>query len=263
MTTAGRGVRSVEVGAHLLDVLAHHSEPLMLRDLARKAGIAPAQAHTYLASLRALDLVEQEPASSRYRLGPAALELGIARMRSIDPIRLAQATAVALSEETGLAVALVVWGSFGPTVIQVIEGPDQIHINTRAGTVYSLTGTASGRVFAAHLPEAMVEKALADEKRERGQTNRVGTPSALSKAERQRIRDLGFATVSPPPVPSVNALAAPVFDHAGQIQMTITLIGAASMLDNSEESAFLAPLSEAALTISRGLGYEPAGDIAE
>ena len=109
----------------------------------------------------------------------------------------------------------------------------------------------------------MVEKALADEKRERGQTNRVGTPSTLSKAERQRIRDLGFATVSPPPVPSVNALAAPVFDHAGQIQMTITLIGAASMLDNSEESAFLAPLSEAALTISRGLGYEPAGDMAE
>lgn len=251
----GRGVRSAEVGAHLLEVLADEREPLMLRDLSRKAGLAPAQAHAYLTSLRKLGLVEKEPDTARYRIGPAALDIGIVRMRSVDPIRLGQEAALALSAETGLAVALVVWGSFGPTVIQVQEGPDQIHINTRAGTVYSVTGTASGRVFASFLPGAMVAQAIAEERREQGSTGRVGTIGGLSESEIARIRTLGYATVTPPPVPGVNAVSAPVFDHTGQIQMAITLIGAAQVLDNTEKSPFLPLLLDAAHEVSYKLGY--------
>lgn len=256
----GRGVRSIEVGAHLLEVLAASAEPLMLRDLSQRAGVAPAQAHAYLTSLRKLGLVEQEPHTTRYRLGPATLDLGIVRTRNVDPIRLAQDAAMALSAETGLSVALVVWGSFGPTVIQVQEGPDQIHINTKAGTVYSITGTASGRVFAAFHSSAIVERALAEERGENGSTGRVGSVATLSDEDVGEIRDAGYATVSPPPVPGVNALSAPIFDHSGQIQIAITLIGAESVLDTSPESPFLPVLLRFARDVSRKLGADVAGD---
>lgn len=149
----GRGVQSIEVGALLLNALVDVGEPMMLRDLARKAGIAPAQAHAYLVSFRNCGFVEQEGQAGLYRLGPFALQLAIARMRSFDPLRMAADAIGDLAAETGLTVALAVWGSFGPTVIQVCEGADQVHINTRAGTVYSVSGTATGRVFAAFLPE--------------------------------------------------------------------------------------------------------------
>jgi len=254
----GRGVRSIEVGAHLLDVLAASTEPLMLRDLSRRAGVAPAQAHAYLTSLRKLGLVEQEPRTTRYRLGPATLDLGIVRTRNVDPIRLAQEAAIALSAETGLSVALVVWGSFGPTVIQVEEGPDQIHINTKAGTVYSITGTASGRVFAAFHSPAIVERALAEEQGENGSTGRVGSVAVLSAADVAAIRSAGYATVSPPPVPGVNALAAPIFDHSGQILIAITLIGAEGVLDNGPDSPFLPVLLRHARDVSRKLGADDA-----
>lgn len=254
--TEGRGVRSIEVGAHLLEVLASSAEPLMLRDLSQRAGVAPAQAHAYLTSLRKLGLVEQEPQTTRYRLGPATLDLGIVRTRNVDPIRLAQEAAVALSAETGLSVALVVWGSFGPTVIQVQEGPDQIHINTKAGTVYSVTGTASGRVFAAFHSPAIVERALETERSENGSTGRVGSVATLGDADLAAIRASGYATVSPPPVPGVNALSAPIFDHSGQMQIAITLIGAESVLDTSPESPFLPVLLRYARDVSRKLGAE-------
>jgi DNA-binding IclR family transcriptional regulator len=251
----GRGVRSVEAGSHLLEVLAERVEPQMLRDLSKAAGMAPAQAHAYLTSLRKLGLVEQDAETMRYRIGPGALELGIVRMRTVDPIELAENAAGELSRTTGLSVALVVWGSYGPTVIRVREGPDQIHINTRAGTVYSITGTASGRVFAAFLPQAMVRKAIAEEKSESDATGRVGNGLLPNEEEIATIRRLGYATVMPPPVPGVNALSAPVFDHTGQIQLAMTLIGAAAVLDNSPTSRFLPPLLRAAGAISRDLGY--------
>lgn len=255
MTEKGRGVNSVEVGAGLLEILAGHDEPLMLRDLARLASLSPAQAHAYLISLGAIGLVEQEPGSARYRLGPAALDFGITRMRSVDPIRLGQAAALELSEETQLAVAIVVWGGFGATVIQVLEGPDQVHINTRAGTVYSLTGTASGRIFAAYLPQSLVTQAIRREREEKPGSGRVGRLMDLSPAELAGIRQAGFATVFPTPVPGINALSSPVLDHAGQIQMAITLIGAARSLDTSADSPHLQLLQETALRVSRGLGF--------
>ncbi|MBJ3774170.1 IclR family transcriptional regulator [Acuticoccus mangrovi] len=251
----GRGVRSVEVSAELLEALAASCTPMMLRDLASTAGMAPAQAHAYLTSLRTLGLVEQEPGSARYRLGPAALDLGIVRMRSVDPIRVGQEAAAALSAQTGFSIAIVVWGSFGPTVIQVHEGPDQIHINTKAGTVYSITGTASGRVFAAFGPDRMVGKALAAERRS-GAPGRVGNTATLTAEDIAVIRREGYATVSPPPVPGVNALSVPVFDLSGVMQFAITMIGAAALLDTTPASPFLPPLKAAAAHVSQELGAD-------
>ena len=58
--------------------------PLMLRDIAAGAGITPAQAHAYLVSYRKVNVVEQIDGSGLYQLGRFALQLGLARMRSID-----------------------------------------------------------------------------------------------------------------------------------------------------------------------------------
>src|SRR5262245_30476319 len=156
----GRGVQSVEVGIRVLDALTQAARPTKLKDIARAAKVAPAQAHAYLVSFRRQNLVEQDETTGLYRLGHFALQLGIARMRSFDPIRTASEAVVSLATETNLTTALSVWGSFGPTVIYIHEGTDQLHINTRAGTVYSVTGTATGLIFAAYLPRDLVKAAI-------------------------------------------------------------------------------------------------------
>ena len=74
----GRGVQSVEVGARILRALVELGAPAMLRDVATKAAVAPAQAHAYLVSFRNAGLVEQDPSTGRYLLGPFALQLGLA-----------------------------------------------------------------------------------------------------------------------------------------------------------------------------------------
>lgn len=254
----GRGVQSIETGARLLSALVDEGEPMALKDLAQVAGFSPAQAHAYLVSYRKTGLVEQEAGTGRYRLGRFALDIGIASMRTTDPMRLASETAVALSERTALHVALVVWGSFGPTVVEVQESGSQLNMNTRPGTVYSLTGTSSGRVFTAFLPEATIKEALAREKRERPDSGRVGTYRFISRKEVEQIRTAGWAMVEDPPVPGITAYAAPVFDHAGQMVMTVTIIGHDHYLQGRAEQEFIPALLEAAGQLSSELGYSPA-----
>ena len=75
---ARAGIQSLEVGFALLDVLTQTPGPLMLRDLAARAGMSAAKAHRYLVSFQRLGLVVQDSRTTRYDLGPAALKLGLA-----------------------------------------------------------------------------------------------------------------------------------------------------------------------------------------
>ncbi|RJG46168.1 IclR family transcriptional regulator [Mesorhizobium sp. DCY119] len=251
----GRGVQSIELGAKLLSVLAEEGEPLMLKDLAHAAGFAPAQAHAYLVSYRKIGLVDQELHSGRYLLGRFALDIGITRMRTADPIRLASEAVRELSGRTALNVALVVWGSFGPTVIQVQESGSQLNMNTRPGTVYSMSSTASGRVFSAFMPEKVVKEAIRKEQREPPGSGRVGTHRFLSKKDLEQIRASGYASVDNPPVPGIKAISAPVFDHIGQLVLAITIIGHDELMDRKSESDFIPALLETTKQLSADLGY--------
>lgn len=254
----GRGVQSIELGSRLLRALCQEGEPMMLKDLAQVAGFAPAQAHAYLVSYRKIGIVEQDPDTGRYFLGPFALDLGMTAMRTTDPMHLASDAVADLSERTALNVALVVWGSFGPTVIQLRESGSQLTMNTRPGTVYSMTGTASGRVFSAFLPDAIVKEAVAREKREGPASGRVGSARFVSRREIEQIREAGFATVEDPPVPGISAFAAPVFDHTGQIVLAITIIGQDHYLEPRAESEFIPALLETTDRLSMELGYRAA-----
>ncbi|HEX7687296.1 MAG TPA: helix-turn-helix domain-containing protein, partial [Burkholderiaceae bacterium] len=158
---AQRAVQSVEVGGRLLLALAAHGAPMSLKDLAAGAGLPSSRAHPYLVSFGKLGLVEQDGASGRYLLGPAALQLGLAALHQLDAVRSATPVAEALARETGHAVGLAVWGNFGPTVIRMIDASEPLHVAMRAGTVMSILGTATGRAFAAYLARERLERAMA------------------------------------------------------------------------------------------------------
>src|SRR5512139_3429396 len=158
---AQRAVQSVEVGGRLLLALADSPGPLGLKDLSARAGLSPSRAHPYLVSYGRLGLVEQDVVSGRYALGPAALRIGLACLQQFDPLQAAEPVARELAARTGHAVALAVWGNFGPTVVRLIEARQPLHVAIRVGSVMSTFDTATGRAFAAALPRERLAHAVA------------------------------------------------------------------------------------------------------
>ncbi len=152
-----RGIQSIEVGGSLLSALVREGKPMMLKDLAREAGMPAAKAHPYLVSFGKLGLVEQDALTGRYGLGPFALQMGLTALHGLDPIKAALPEAARLADDIDLNVAIAVWGNHGPTVVHIAECSRQIHINMRPGTVMTpLLLSATGRVFAAFLPQRIV-----------------------------------------------------------------------------------------------------------
>ena len=242
-----RGIQSIEVGGQLLIALAHHGRPLALKDLAAAAGMAAAKAHAYLVSFIKIGLVEQD--GSKYGLGPLALQLGLISLQQYDPVRLATPRIEALALEIGHTVAIAVWGNRGPTIVRVAEAPSPVHISMRHGTVMSLRGTASGRLFTAHLPAAMV--AAVD-----GETGKPLGATTLAA-----IRKTGLASSQDGVVMGVSAWAAPVFDDQGRIVLSLTAIGASGSFNLDLNGPIALALRRAGTALSQQLGWRAASAI--
>jgi DNA-binding IclR family transcriptional regulator len=256
---ARRGIQSVEVGGRLLHALAHHGRPMALKDLAADAGMAPAKAHPYLVSFGHIGLVEQERDSGRYALGPLALQMGLISLQQADPVRLAAPLLPDLAARTGQTVALVVWGSRGPTIVLREASPSAVHVDMRHGTVFSIVGTASGRLFAAFLPVDTVRPLYDAERRAAGAAARSDAPGwpAWTQFHREldEVRRHGLGRAEGAVVAGVSALSAPVFDHRGAMALAITAIGPSAAIDTRWQGPTANALRDAARSVSERLGY--------
>ena len=251
-----RGIQSFEIGSQLLLELARHVAPMALKDLAKAAGMSTGKAHPYLVSFLKVGFVTQE-ASGSYELGPLALQLGLARLQRLDPVKEASPLITALAAETEQSVAVAVWGNLGPTIVRLEEPIHPLHVNLRTGTVMSLAYTATGRLFAAYLPPKVVEKLIIEDVAR--QSGRAGGTMQLTRAQVDdaivETRRMGLSRTIGHPIPGINAFCAPVFDSAGNLVLGITAMGPEAMFDNEWNGKVAAPLRACALEVSRRLGY--------
>jgi DNA-binding IclR family transcriptional regulator len=252
-----RSVQSVEVGGRLLLALAASRLPMSLKALAAQAGLSASRAHPYLVGFGKLQLVEQDPASGHYALGPAALQLGLTCLVQLDALKAATPIAERLAQSTGLAVALAVWGNFGATVVRMIEARQPLHVSMRAGTVMSIFGTATGRAFAALLPEHQLLQAMSGAL---GDAPGAAAPSLEDRADelrqiRDEMRTHGVARAAGRPMPGVNAFSAPAFDHEGVPAIVVTLLGHQDQVSAEWGAPAAQAVCAAAAEISSRLGW--------
>ncbi len=260
----GRGVQSIETGGRLLSVLAAQAGSMMLRDLAAAAGLAPAQAHAYLVSLRKVGLVERAPASARYQLGPFALRLGLARMHVSDPIRLASDGIDALAAELEMLISLTVWSHQGPTVVKVREGPSEVPANLQVGRTVSLVTSAAGRLFVAYAPPEEMRPLLRRELAT-GDVPMDGAVLTLADLEAgaARVRQRGYIATRDKPAPGISAISMPVLGAAGGIELAVTAIGRNGAVDLAPDSLQIETLRHFVEQVSARIGFKPAGSKAE
>ncbi|HHW63335.1 MAG TPA: IclR family transcriptional regulator [Rhodocyclaceae bacterium] len=248
------GVQSLEVGMSILRAMVTGKRSMMLKDIAQAAEMPSSKAHRYLVSLIRSGLVEQDRLTSRYDLGPFALNLGLVALDRVDRIRLGLAAISELRDLTNETAALAVWNERGPVVVRWERPRRPITVNVLTGTSLSLLSSAAGRVFAAWLPEQQTEALL------RAEIDSGRAPEGIaSMADARRllaeVRREGVAVMSQGYFArGVEAAAAPVFNFKNEITMSIAVVGVEGTLDLGPGSPALAALKAACSTLSARLG---------
>src|ERR1700736_6119513 len=96
-----RGIQSVEIAFRILDVLQQSQQAMALKDLAPLAGLTASAANNYLVSLVRIGLAAGDEKSGHYRLGPAALSLGVSAIQQIDGFEIVRREVTSLRDTSG------------------------------------------------------------------------------------------------------------------------------------------------------------------
>jgi len=248
-----RGIQSLDNTGQLLMALVTAGRPLPLGELARAAGMAPAKAFPHLVSLQKIGLLSRNGAGD-FMAGALSLDLGLVALQRLSPTREAEPEIIALAHATGLSVAMAVLGPLGPTVIRLEEAARPQHVSLRVGTVLSMVNTAIGRTFAAYLPPDVLAGALAQDA-----IRMAGEPGAAATApgyvdRLRRVREAGADNAVSRPVPGIDTLAAPVFDHTGALAIVIAVMGSSGSFDSATDSPTAAMVRQAAQRLSWRFG---------
>ncbi len=242
-----QGIQSLEIGVRVLGAVQLAAHPLALKDVAKASALSPSQAHRYLTSWVRCGFVVQDPASGNYRLGEQALALGLAALHRHDTLERAALQLTELAAALGETSVMTVWCQDGPICVRWLRGLSLLGTDAGLGTIFPVAGSAAGLVFAAYLPPSLTMPLLARQatepmtrqvvskksgaaitpKQERTQERtqeQTQEHTRFLNANRESVRENGYALARGHFVSGLSALSAPVFDPQGEVVATIGVI---------------------------------------
>ena len=241
--TPARGTGTLDLALRLLAHIAHAPQPVTLGALAKTFSASKATVYRHLQALRQQGFVHQDRQSGEYEAGIRLVVLGEAARERFDIVRAARDELIALRDATRQAatVCRLVQGEL--VVLDLIQGHTVIEFGTRPGTRLALAMSAHGKVWLAFSDDRAVAAALP-------------APRTTLAQELVRVRKRGWATAPNEVIAGVNALAAPVRDHAGRIAGSIAIVGATQFIGAEPHRAQLDAVLAAARRISNALGFK-------
>lgn len=249
------GVKAIETGMRLLVALSEDPSPQMLKTLAARASMHPAKAHRYLVSFLRARLVQQDAETGFYRLGPLAIQVGVAALSSLNVVRVATGEVARLRDELGVTVALAVWSIHGPTHVLIEEANKLVIAKSRLGSPLPLLTSATGRLFSAYLPKAVTGDLI---EAELMQQSRSAATRAKLRADFNRtleeVRRHGMSRALGSLSPGIHSLSCLIRDHRDSVAAALTILAPAGEFDTAFEEAPAAALRAAALRISEMMG---------
>lgn len=251
-----RGNRTILVGLDVLQALSSLKGPATLTQVAKASRLSLSRAYRYLRALVDGGYVMQDKASGHYDLGMGVLHLGLTAIGRVDPVRTALPAMRALTDLTGRATVLSIWGSNGPTVIRCEHGMLDLAFKIREGVNLPLLTTAAGKLFLSYLPPATLQPILRREMTAWNARNDAAerfTPAKI-EAMRAEVRKHGLSLSTGRYHPTHN-ISAPIFNAEERMCLTITVMSVAGRTPPSYTESTAAALKATTLEISRQLGY--------
>lgn len=250
------GVQSIDRAVAILRCFDARRPDLGISDIARITGLSTSTAHRLLASMQSNRLVRQTT-DRRYALGPLLVQL--ARNGGL-PTTLRDAALPAMrqlrerADETVGLHELLATGE--RAVIEQVESRQPLRRTyTEFGVPLPLPHGSPGKAMLAFRPVAIQEAVLAVPLEAATQT--TITDPAVLRHQLVTIRSRGYAMSLAERTPGIRTVAAPIFDHTGDVIGCLSLSAPEMRIpvDRMEELGELVRVT--AWSVSEVLGATP------
>ncbi|BBY22202.1 IclR family transcriptional regulator [Mycobacterium stomatepiae] len=247
------GVQSVDRALQMLELLAREGEA-GVTELAAAIGVHKSTASRLLGSLEERGLVEQFHGRGKYHLGLGILRLAHAVPGRLDLTEQARDVCERLAAQVGETVNLAVLRSHFAVNVEQARGPSAIGTHNWVGELTPLHATSSGKVLLASMSADKRKRLLGEAGMSRFTDRTITSMEELDRQLAVAERD-GYATTCEELEIGLNAVAAPVRDHAGVVIAALSVSGPAFRVTAERKREIMSPVIAAAIEIGHRLGF--------
>lgn len=245
-------VRVIDRAASLLQCFSLEQPELGVVELASMVGMSGGTAHRLLASLADHRLVQQDPATKRYRLGLGLFELGNQVLISLQPVEQAKPYLERLVKETGETAHLAVMDGGMALYVAKVECSFSIRIGSMVGQRYPCHCTGLGKVLLAYHADG--GDLVAGEQDLSRRTGRTIVDLDHLRRELALTAERGYAIDDQEFEDGLRCVAAPVVDHTGAVIAAVSVSGPIARITDDVLDEFTGEVVSVARDISRALG---------
>jgi DNA-binding IclR family transcriptional regulator len=230
-----------------------HPEPT-LHELVRRTGLPASTCQRLVTDLTLEGFLDR--VGDRYRIGVALVRWATPGTLGLDVVRLVQPVLDDLRDRTGETACLYARDSVFRTVIAVAQTRHVVMRPFLVGQVMPIHAGAPGKIFLAFDPSARAELVGA-----RLARFTDSTPTSLASIDRQcaAAREQGYFAAFGERHEDVGSIAAPVFDHRGELAAVIGLGFPLQRVGPAREAELAPAIVEGARLASAAMGYRPEG----
>jgi DNA-binding IclR family transcriptional regulator len=223
---------------------------LSIRELFHLTGFPPSTIHRFLQTFKEFGIVEQDPETKNYRLGPQLLKMGLQVRGMLDLRKAALPVLKELTLCTGEDSYLtVVQGKMG-VFLERFEGPYPVKVMELVGKEVPLHRGAARKALLAFMDDDFIQLYIKEMTEDQESLN----PEMLLE-EIKKIREQGYAITYGDYLDHGVGIAAPVYDFSGSVRASIGIIGIESRFPEDRLPVLIREVKRAAETLSRKLGY--------
>ncbi len=244
-------IQNVDMALRILFLI--EKEPMGVEHLHEKTGLKPERIEKILATFVDREWVSYEEESGKYMLGVKCFELGRAYFHHLDVRSLAKPILRDVADKLKENAYLTTKIGYEVLYIEKYEVEKEVGILSRFGRVLPMYASASGKIYLAHFDERELEDYFKKVKWIK-HTDRTKTPEEIRK-ELKEIREKGYSINLGEYEEDVVSIAAPVFDYAGKVGYTVSVVAPAYRVpEELLASKFRKVVVEASEELSKKLG---------
>jgi len=248
-------LRSVERALGLLEALARSDREMGVTELSKQTSLSKSVVHRLLRALESRGYVKQDVATEKYHLTLKLFEIGAASVNRLGIKRAASGPMSELASRCRETVNLAVLDGRDVIYVDRVESNEILRIELQVGTRVPAHCSALGKVLLAYSPETRTREAL------RGMELRRYTPTTITslsdlEIELRKVRRLGYAVDNEEYISGLRCVAAPIRNHEGIVVAALSIAAPSVRLTQEAASERVREVCQAALSISRSLGYK-------
>lgn len=250
--TSQNTIQSLDRALNVLDALASDAG-MSLTELSNKLDQSPATMYRVLSTLEARAIVEMDPQSQSWYVGPMAFRLGTAFLRRSSVVERSRPVMRDLMEATGETSNLGIERNGDVMFVSQVETHESIRAFFPPGTLSPMHASGIGKALLSQFSAERLTQFLRTRALERFTHRTFSDPEDL-KQELEVTRQRGYSIDDEEKTIGMRCVAAPIVNFYGETVAGISVSGPATRMTEDQIDRIGALVMDAADRVSRGLG---------